>query len=55
MKWRIWKKENGQWDFVGAYGEKSVEQLGAAISDLTRKGYVMYESIRVEELPDKEA
>ena len=54
-KWAVKKYEDGEWKLVGVYSENFVEQIGAAVANLTRQGYVMYKTIRVEEIPEKEA
>ncbi len=49
-RWIVKKLENGEWKMVGIYNENFVEQMSNAVANLTKQGYVMYESIRVEEI-----
>lgn len=53
-RWSVKKLVDGKWELVGIYNENFVEQIGAAVANLTRQGFVMYKSIRVEEIFDKE-
>ena len=53
-KWAVRKRVGDKWELVGVYSENFVEQIGAAVANLTKQGYVMYDSIRVEEMPEKE-
>ena len=52
-KWSVKKYVDGKWELVGVYGENFVEQIGAAVAELTRQGYKMYKTIRVEEMPEE--
>lgn len=54
-RWVVKKLVDGKWELVGIYNENFVEQIGAAVANLTRQGFVMYKTIRVEELAEKEA
>jgi hypothetical protein len=54
-RWVVKKLVDGKWELVGIYNENFVEQIGAAVANLTRQGFVMYKTIRVEELTEKEA
>lgn len=54
-RWVVKKLVDGKWELVGIYNENFVEQIGAAVANLTKQGFVMYKTIRVEELAKKEA
>lgn len=54
-RWVVKKLVDGKWELVGIYNENFVEQIGAAVANLTKQGFVMYKTIRVEELTEKEA
>lgn len=54
-RWVVKKLVDGKWELVGIYNENFVEQIGAAVANLTKQGFVMYKTIRVEELAEKEA
>lgn len=54
-RWVVKKLVDGKWELVGIYNENFVEQIGAAVANLIRQGFVMYKTIRVEELTEKEA
>jgi hypothetical protein len=49
-RWIVKKLEDGEWKMVGIYNENFVEQMSNAVANLTKQGYVMYETIRVEEI-----
>jgi hypothetical protein len=53
-RWIVKKLEDGEWKMVGIYNENFVEQIGAAVAGLTKQGFEMYKTIRVEELIEKE-
>ena len=42
--------EDGKWIAWGIYPEKFINQLVAGVYELTKRGYVAYESIRVSEV-----
>ena len=54
-RWIVKKLEDGEWKMVGIYNENFVEQIGAAVASLTKQGFEMYKTIRVEEVVEKEA
>lgn len=49
-KWKVERRKKGKWDLVGMYNENFIEQLAACVAWLTRKGYRIYETIRVREV-----
>lgn len=52
-KWVVKKLVDGKWEFVGMYSENFVEQIGAAVAELTKQGFEPYKTIRVEEVTEK--
>lgn len=54
-RWRLKKLVDGQWYTEGVYGERFIEQMGAAVAMLTMAGFRMYETMRIEEVPERQA